>query len=994
MCSFKKVLAVFSLLALVFSPLDSLSKKSPSPDLASLYLQYFDSGEKEQAKGNFDESLNLYQKCWSLAQTLNSTEREMHSLEKIALLLWNKGEYEESTQKYRSALSLAKENQDHMKQHQLETILEVHKLYSEGTLQRNSKSYKKSIQTLEKAVSLCRENGLEEHELKCLRYLSYSYYETGSILDFKKLNEQALEIAERLSHKKEIGKCSNNIGIYHLKYKNYSQALQYIEEALYIAKEFNNKIETANCSNNIGIIYKNIGNYDKALDYLKQALEIDRELGDELYIAVDLNGIGTVYRQMGLSTHEKDYFEKALTNFNECLNLFKKIKDIKKEVYVLNNIGSVYSDLHEHFGEEEHFHLALETFKQALRKAESLQDHESMGMILNNLGIIHSNQGNYNESTAYFQKAIDLGLKIEGGKFLWEAYLELAQVYQKQNKTKLAQEYFSRSISIIEDIRSSIKLEELKASFLGTNKRIEAYYGLIHILFSLHQEEPEKKHDAKAFDFLERAKARAFLDNLELSQVNLSQHLDFKLQNQEKEVMKDISLLYQKLLDSGLSVQESLNLHQELKQKEDELEALKRKIRNTHPAYADLRYPEIISLEKAQKMLDKQTAFFAFLISSQRSYLFVITRENLSIYSLPDRKQIQALVSHYIGKISDKENFDFSEGYTLYKELVLPGLEKNIKKIIFIPDDILHFLPFEALITEPDSHKWLVSDFKISYTPSISSLHEIIKRKKSSGHRRHKALLAVGDPYFKPFKNGNNGRPVLHQLFSSAPLEFQRLKYSGTEVDRISRLFKPSQRTVFKRNQATEEAFKKINLEDYKIIHLATHSLIDNKQPFRSSIVLSLDSNPQEDGLLQTREIYNIGLNSDLVVLSACETGLGQFIRGEGIEGINRSFFYAGSSAVLMSLWPVNDQATFQMMERFYTHLRSSETILNALRKTKLELINSGPLSHPYYWAGFVVSGKADQKIFTAPFVRYMIIGIFLLLLVAFSFFKYSSKKK
>ena len=111
------------------------------------------------------------------------------------------------------------------------------------------------------------------------------------------------------------------------------------------------------------------------------------------------------------------------------------------------------------------------------------------------------------------------------------------------------------------------------------------------------------------------------------------------------------------------------------------------------------------------------------------------------------------------------------------------------------------------------------------------------------------------------------------------------------------------------------------------------------------------------------REIYNLKLNSDLVTLSACQTGLGQFIRGEGIEGINRAFFYAGASSVLMSLWAVNDQATYQLMERFYMHLRSSESITNSLRKAKLEMISSDILSHPYYWAGFIVSGKADQVI-------------------------------
>ncbi|MBD3412964.1 MAG: CHAT domain-containing protein [Candidatus Aminicenantes bacterium] len=983
---YMKLLFAFLVTLLLVPVLHSFSAPEPGPEV--LYSECFSMAQKAQARGDFKKSLDLYHKSLSFAQTMQSTDKQLQSLEKIALVLWNQGKYEESTQKYHTALTLAEKLGDIKNQNRLETILLIHQLYSEGRAQADSGDRQKSIQTLQQAVSLCKENEFKEHELKCLRYLSLSHYDMDHILEFKQLNEQALDIARKLNHNNEIGKCANNIGIFHLKYKNYSQALFYFEEALHIAEEFNNKVEIANCSNNIGIIYKYIGNYDKALDYLNQALTIDRELGGDLYISIDLNVIGTVYRDMGLFHKKKSYFENALEKFQECLILSRKIKRMKSEIYVLNNIGNVYSDLHEYFGKEEHFQQAQQTFEEALNKAEAENDIKSKGMILNNLGIIHSNQGNYHESTQYFQKAIDLGLKIEGGKFLWEAYLELAQVYMKQNKIKQAKKYFNLSISIIEDIRSSIKLEELKASFLGTNKRIEAYHGLIHILFSLSKKEPHQNHAREAFDYLERAKARAFLDRLELSQVNISQFIDFKLQNQEKELMKDISGIYQKLLDSELTSQDSVNLHKELKRKEDDLETLKRKIRNTHPAYANLRYPEIISLEEAQNMLDPQTAFFEYLISEKNSYLFVITKNNLHIHSLPQKDHIQSLVTDYLEKISDNENHDFSEGHTLYKHLVKPGLAPNIKKIIFVPDDILNFLPFEALVSQPDSNKWLVHDFYVSYSPSISSLNEIINRKKTNGIKRHKDLLAVGDPYFKPIRNGNNGRQIL------GTFDFQRLKYSGTEIDQISSLFKPSQKTIYKRNKATEEALKRTNLENYKIIHLATHSLIDNQQPFRSSIVLALDENPQEDGFLQTREIYNISLNADLVVLSACETGLGQFIKGEGIEGINRSFFYAGTSAVLMSLWPVNDQATFQMMERFYTHLRSSESIINSLRDTKLELINSKALSHPYYWAGFVVSGKTDQKIFSSLSLNTVMIGILLLMMFVFLFVFWSRHRK
>jgi len=548
--------------------------------------------------------------------------------------------------------------------------------------------------------------------------------------------------------------------------------------------------------------------------------------------------------------------------------------------------------------------------------------------------------------------------------------------YTKQKNFKKALESYKNSIRIIEDIRSQIKLEELKASYIGTDKRVKAYHNLIDLLITLHHLEPEKWYDLEAFNYLERAKARAFLDGLEISQVNISRGIDFKLLNKEKELMKDISKLYTKLLDAELSPQEKNIIHEELNNYESKLETLKREIRTKSPAYADLKYPEIITLEETQKeILDEKTAFFAYVIGEEKSYLFVITKNDLRIFSIPSRDELQKQVSDYLKVISDKENQNFRLGYVLYQKLVHPGLEKNMKNLIFIPDDILNFLPFEALIIDDKKKDWLIEDYKIAYVPSISSFREITQHKKSKKAKPHMEILGFGDPFFGSLETEENGNDIFQNFYSSNAFNFSRLKYSSHEIQRISSLFKKTKTKFFLRETATEEQLKKHNLADYKIIHFATHSLIDDKKPARSSIVLSLDEDPKEDGFLQMREVYNLKLNSELVVLSACQTGLGQFIKGEGIEGLNRAFFYAGSSSVLMSLWSVNDQASYQLMERFYYHLRSAESIMNALRKAKLEMISSDTLFHPYYWAGFIVSGTANKVIFPRTINKWLLFG-------------------
>jgi len=613
--------------------------------------------------------------------------------------------------------------------------------------------------------------------------------------------------------------------------------------------------------------------------------------------------------------------------------------------------------------------------------AEETNDLEAKGMILNNMGVVHFNLGNYEKSTEYYQKAINLAQELEGGQVLWEAYFEIGNAYAKQNKLIEAINNYKNSIRIIENIRSQIKLEELKASFLGTDKRIEAYQNLIHALITLHKVNDQVGYDRQAFEYLEKAKARAFLDGLEVAQVDISLGINFKLKNREKELMKDISSIYNKLLRAGLQTDEKGKLLQTLSDKENELEALKREIRSKSPDYADLKYPQTITLKEVQNnLLDGKTAFIAYTIGKEHSYAFAITKHNLKIFPVPERLKVQSLVSDYLGIITDKENQDFSPGYELYRTLVQPGLDKRIKRIIFVPDDILHFLPFETLVTQQREPHWLIENYRIAYVPSISSYREIIHRKKSNRSRRSFDLLAFGDPDFGPLESGDNNGDIFQDFYSSNAFNFYRLAHSGTEVEIIRHLFNPSKSYTYLRKQATEEHLKNLDLKKYKIIHFATHSLIDDRKPARSSIVLSLGNNPEEDGFLQMREVYNMDLNADLVTLSACQTGLGQFIRGEGIEGLNRAFFFAGASSVLMSLWSVNDQATYQLMERFYTHLRSSEPIINALRKAKLEMISSENVSHPYYWAGFVVSGLADRVVFPDLLRKWMVIGGSLLL--------------
>jgi CHAT domain-containing protein/Tfp pilus assembly protein PilF len=991
----KKIIILTSISLLLIFYLFTFSLFSfDKTDSEQEFSRLFKQAEIYRTEGEFDKSIELFENSLAIAKNLSDEEKECESLIKLGLLYWNTGKLKNSSTYYEQALNIAQKFNLKNFQKECQNVLKIYNLYEEGKTFQTSGEYQKSIESFQEAVDLSRKIGSKEHEVKCLRQLSYNYLELNKLQELFSLSTEALKIAQSLNHKIEIARCLNHMGTYYLKINNYSQALVFYNDSLAIVKKEKNKNEEGIILYNIAKIYLKMGIYDKTLEYFEEALSIDKQLGNDADISKDLNNLGETFRRKGLISGKKEDFYKSRDYFTQCLKLIKKIDDKKTEIKVLNNIGSVFAEEASIFSEKEKYVEAMNYFESALKKAEGAQDLEEIGIILTNMGFVSYNQGNYEQSSKYLDKVISLNYESMGGDFLWETLLYKGDSNVKQNKFEEAKKDYQESIRIIENIRSQINLEELKAKFLGTEKRIGPYHNLINLFVILYNSEARKEYAQEVFKYLEKAKARAFLDSLELSRIDISQSIDPELAIREKELMNNYSKLFTKLIAAESNDEEKNIIPRQLKEKEDEIEALKLEIRTKSPVYAGLRYPEIITLKETQEILLKNNmAFFEYCIGQEHSYAFVITKRDLKIFPVPARDKMRKAIKDYLGVISDKDNNNFQAGYELFKTLVSPGLDKNIKTIIFVPDDILHFLPFETLITNSEKTDWLIKRYKIAYAPSISSLREIIQRKKSSEKKPKKDLLAFGDPYFGKFETEGNWNSALIQFFSNDAINLSRLRYTGLELDKISALFAKSKQKIFQREYASKEQLKNNNLEEFKIIHFATHSVIDDKDPTRSSIVLSLHQEQNEDGFLQVREIYNLKLNSDLVTLSACETGLGELIHGEGIVGLNRAFFYAGTSALLMTLWAVNDQASCQLMDRFYRHLRSSESIMDALRSVKLEMIDSGVLSHPYYWAGFVVSGKADEIIFPKLKGRWLLIGASLLLaggiiFVAFRSFK------
>jgi CHAT domain-containing protein len=431
------------------------------------------------------------------------------------------------------------------------------------------------------------------------------------------------------------------------------------------------------------------------------------------------------------------------------------------------------------------------------------------------------------------------------------------------------------------------------------------------MLCSFHEKDKTKGYDILAFQYAERSKSRVLLELLTESAANINKETDQKS------------------------------------------EALK--------------HPEPVSLKEAQALCpDKNTVILEYSVGDSSSCLWVITQSAHQLFRLPPRKLLQEQIESFRFALlnPDQTNNEFFTrgGYSLYQKLLQPAEPYLTKKtkLIVIPDGILNYLPFEVLLTENKGINtgtpysvlpFLIKKYPVSYVQSASVLKSLLS--EQSGVRQadpgNKKLVAFGDPVYENVNDTSR----------SSSKNYQRLEYTGKEIENIASLFKKGNADIYLRGDATEENIKREGeLKKFNYVHFATHGFIDEAKPDLSSLVLTQDNNSEEDGFLQATEIFNLNLNADLVVLSACQTGLGKLIRGEGMVGLTRAFMYAGTPSVLVSLWSVKDASTATLMTDFYKNLiKEKLSKTEALRKAQLSMLGDEKFAHPFYWAPFVIVG-------------------------------------
>jgi CHAT domain-containing protein/lipopolysaccharide biosynthesis regulator YciM len=848
-------------------------------------------------------------------------------------------------------------------QHFDDSLKVARSLYDLGEVQSLLGETEKARKTYTRALALSRSASSPSQETRTSIALGSVYYELGQTnLALENFN-RALELSKSVNDHQAEANALRWLGNIHERAGKPQSALALFLQSLSISEAINDQPSQASVLLEIGQIYNSLGQKQLALDFLKQAKdEAYNHSGDELSALVMM---AENYQSLGDRPTALSLLISARTRAEE-------IGHHPMAALALYRLGIIYSEM----GDRP---TALRFYTHALMTARQINDRAQVSRIQNSLGLLYEAEGRLDAAESALHSALSLVQTIGDDSYEPTILYSLAKVKRKQGDLITSMRLIEQSLNLIDRLRYNIVSRDLRFSYFAS---VRNYYELyIDLLMELHKQRPNDGFDSTAFVASERAHGQSLLELL--SETGLErQHIDPSLREREQVLRSKLSAMISDQLRTPRSQRDSSSTNiQQLKAAYEEVQvAIKGQ---THKTLSDY---EPVNLKEIQEHLQHEnTLLLEYSLGSERSYLWAVTGNSISSYELPGRATVDQLVravhelliapktkpadpesiSSYEQRLSSSEKLYWEKASAL-SQVLFGSVRDELadKRLLIVSDGSLQNVPFEALplptATEPQSERQpLIFRHEVVSVPSASILMKLrqdkFQRRPISG-----SVVVVADPVF----GSDDPRISLHKPTDNQQRyeSFPRLYGARAEAEQILELSPPTSK-IDLGFAANRDAIINGSLKNYQIVHFATHAVIDT-DPALSGIVLSLfdDHGKAQNGFLLNRDIANLDLSADLVVLSACETGT-----NEGINGMTSSFFYAGAQSVLTSLWAVDDIATADLMARFYSGvLRNGMTPAAALRRAQIEMWQQPRWQHPYYWAAFSLQGNRDVSISTS----------------------------
>jgi len=809
------------------------------------------------------------------------------------------------------------------------------------TAQRTEQSYQQAIEKYQAAVSIWRS-----------------------------LDDKPMEAATLY----EAGWLYGDIGQYQKAFDCYSQALT-IYRALADHKS------EANILNNTAWIYGELGENQTALEMYLQVVEANKKTGETDQVAI--SNVASTYAKLG-------QYQRALETHLQLLELRQGTSDKARigRSITLSNIGNCYY----HLGDT---NKAIDYYNQSLQLMREIGNNYYTAAVVNHLGVAYGSLGQYEKAADYFEEALKLRRIAGDYKGIATTLSDLARLERDRGNLVAARERIEEALAQVEVLRSNVASSPLRTAFFASVQQYREFY--IDLLMRLNNAKPSEQFERAAFNASETGRARSLLQLLSEAGSKIHHGIDPSLLERKQNLIETIDSKAQsqmQLLGGKHTDEEAEAARKEISVLTIELEQLEGRIRERSPQFTALVQPVPLKLEEIQdKILDRDTLLLEYSLGEEKSFVWAVTPDSIKTFELPKRAVIEPAARRVYELLTarsvdiPKETLEqrrkrlelvdaeyAKASATMSRTILGPvAAELKDKRLLIVSDGVLQYIPFAGLPV-PNNTRALIVDHEVVMAPSASVIG-LLRQETANRKPASKMVAVLGDPVFSnddprvaAARFGHaaaaakvDSADALRSASESGLDRLRRLRFSRQEADEIARLAGNDPKLEAVDFEASRKLALSNELDQYRIVHFATHGIINNYHPELSGIVLSLvDAKGQpQNGFLRLYDLYNLKLSADLVVLSACQTALGKEIRGEGLVGLTRGFMYAGAPRVIASLWQIDDRASAEFMKRFYGALLGQKLRpAAALRAAQISMSKDPRWRQPHYWAAFTLQGE------------------------------------
>jgi CHAT domain-containing protein/Tfp pilus assembly protein PilF len=919
-------------------------------------------------QGDFDSALVYYKHSLNLLKNIGNRAGQANCLNNMANVYSDRSEYDRALSFFGEALAIHLELDD-----QRGLAADYNNM---GLVNEERGDYQSALGQYNSALAINTSLENRRSMVKNMANIANVHINLGDYDKALDLYNRTIPIRKELEDRKGEGNDYGNLGIIYDYFEENQTARQYYRMALDIHEEIGYKEGVAYQYGRLGSLYLKTGKYARATEMYQKALELHHEMGHARGEAYWLEALGTVFANVN------DY-DRSLDHFYRALEIHRSIKNRSGEAACLGQLGHTYIDL-------ENYQAAEKCFKTARDLYDDLDEKRGKCISLSNLAHLFYETSNPDSGLYYCRrakqilqkmnvpgllawiqlqtgdlyrargdlelaaKAYEQGLAMTEGlqisEIRWQIYFGNAKIFESKGEIQNAYYAYRAAINLIEDIRGQAVIEEMKSGILP--HRYDAYTSIILLLAGMDRPE-------EALTFVERSRARNMLDILGNTKLKNSSKMSGGDTDKERRLRTKIrelqSVIFNETMqeDSEQRGRAGETYRHSLSQAQEQYRRLLTDVKIKNPDYHAMVAVEPAPISLIQSNLEDKTAILEYFITEEELLIFTISNSSLNLTRIPvAEKSIRGRILLFRGTAVDDIDRQKLTGNDwikplngLYKMLVAPVEEKklleNITHLILVPHGQLHYLPFQSLITHYNSNNneserpfFLIEKYDISYSPSASLLQFFSSKKEIM--QQNIMLLA----------------PNISEL----PNSEQEIKDIAVNFGNNADLFKDDQ---------AKESLVKRDARNYQYLHFATTAHFNSNNPLFSCI--DLHQCLQDDGSLEVNEIFNLNLKARLTILSACKSALASGFttslpNGDDLVSLTRAFLYAGSSAVIASLWEVADPATAEFMPLFYQNAGKYHTA-RALAETQRAFIrnHSGQDSdmyyHPYYWAPFILAG-------------------------------------